>query len=79
MSKRKRIKVRNKEILGLANKIVGYREGIRALSEDLGITTRLFWKRIREVYGIDVKKEVWKFDHNANTLVRMDVETDEDG
>ena len=36
-------------------------------------------KRIREVYGIDVKKEVWKFDHNANTLVRMDVETDEDG
>ena len=50
------IQVTDRELIELADKIMGTRTAIEVLSESLGRTTRIFWQKAREKYKLDANK-----------------------
>lgn len=64
----KKIKVKDKEIILLSAKILGYREVTEALIEILKVLDKKFWEAIFKKYP-EIKNEKWKYDHIKNELI----------
>ena len=71
MGEKKRIKIEDKGLRELMDKILGFRYLLDELAVREGQTTKAFWERAAKLYGLDLEKKryrVWFYTYEIEEV-----------
>jgi len=60
MGEKKRIKIEDKNLRALVDKMVGFRLLVEEIAQRKAELSRDFWERAKELYGLDLKNKVYR-------------------